>query len=524
MTVTPAPQDSPFAALHPRDVYNDQLAANVHPADWTNPTPTRPYHLVVIGAGTAGLVTAAGAAGLGARVALVERGLMGGDCLNVGCVPSKALLHAARVAAGVRTASESGVSVPAPSVDFAQVMARMRRLRAHISPHDSAQRFRDLGVDVFLGQATFDGDRSLTVTSPAAAPSQLQFKKAVIASGARAAAPPIPGLRDVEYLTNETLFSLTELPQRFGVIGAGPIGCEMAQAFARFGSEVFLFDRGQRLLPRDDPRASNLLTEQFRREGIQLVFGADPLHMSPGAMGGIQIVAEVPGDRQSVSVDQVLVAVGRAPNVEELNLSAVGVGYDASGIHVNAQLQTDNPHIYAAGDVCSQHKFTHAADFQARLVIQNALFALGPLGRKKHTDLLIPWATYTSPEVAHVGLSQTEAEERGIAFDAYVQELGGVDRALLEGQEHGFVKVLTKPGSDRILGATIVADSAGDLISEVTLAMQGGLGLSQIGATIHPYPTHADALRKLGDQFSRTKLTPFSKRVLQFLLRLKVGR
>ena len=512
-----------FAPLLPEDEYNRRLRDNVHPSGWTNPVPSKPYHLVVIGAGTAGLVTAAGAAGLGARVALVERELMGGDCLNVGCVPSKAIIRAARVAAEVRDSAEYGVSIPEPPViGFDKVMERMRRLRSDISPNDSAERFTGLGVDVYLGQAAFEDSQTIVVTRNDGESSRLTFKKSVIATGARAAAPPIPGLDSVDYLTNETLFSLTEIPSRFGIIGSGPIGAEMAQSFARLGSQVFLFEQADRILTREDADAAAIVQRQLERDGVRLMLQSRDLKLSPDE-GRTRVHVACADGEHDLLVDQLLVAVGRAPNVNGLNLEAVQVAHDRHGVVVNDQLQTTNPKIFAAGDICSRYKFTHAADFQARIVIQNSLFALGPFGKKKASQLIVPWATYTTPEVAHVGLYEHEAADRNVEIDTYVQPLSDVDRAILDGQVEGFVKVHTKKGTDTILGATIVAENAGDMISEITLAMKHQIGLSKIGSTIHPYPTQAEAIRKLGDQFNRTKLTPLSRRILGFLRALNVG-
>tara|TARA_R110002073_G_scaffold7245_21_gene41464 strand:- start:1838 stop:3451 length:1614 start_codon:yes stop_codon:yes gene_type:complete len=524
-TTSESSMSSKLIQLQPHDEYNQSLEANVHPPDWVNPKPSGEYHLVVIGAGTAGLVTAAGAAGLGARVALIERELMGGDCLNVGCVPSKGVIRAARVAASVRDAEPYGVHVPeGVEVDFAKTMQRMRRLRSKISPNDSAKRFSEMGIDVFFGKGSFINDNTLNVTREDGSVSELKFKKAVIASGARASAPPIPGLDTVSYLTNENLFSLTELPKRFGIVGSGPIGSEMAQTFARLGSEVFLFERGHHLLPREDSDAAAVVQKHFEHDGINLFLDAADMKLSPEDDGAVRVQVTQKGELKEVVVDQLLVAVGRAPNTEGLNLEAVGVKYDATGVEVNDHLQTTHPRIYAAGDICSKYKFTHAADFQARIVIQNALFAVGPFGKKKASDLIIPWATYTSPEVAHVGMYEKEAAKAGIEIDTYIQHFSDVDRAILEGQDDGFVKVLTKKGTDNIVGATIVAENAGDMISEITLAMTAGVGLGKIGSAIHPYPTQAEAIRKLGDQFSRTRLTPLSKTMLNVLRRLNVGK
>lgn len=491
----------------PDDVHNQTLVGNVHPGDWANPEPRGRYNLVAIGAGTAGLVAAAGAAGLGARVALVERHLMGGDCLNFGCVPSKGIISSGRVAASVRDARRFGVKVPNGwSVDFGAAMERMRELRAGISRHDSAARFRDLGVDVFLGDARFTGPDTVEVAGRT-----LRFSKAVIATGARAAAPPVPGLDEVEYLTNETVFSLTELPSRIGIIGAGPIGCELAQTFARLGSEVFLVEATHGILPREDPQAAEIVKNSLLRDGVHLLCcGRETKVRKDGDQ--IRLYLESHGRSYDEPVDKLLVAVGRAPNVESLNLEAAGVEYDTkAGVEVDDKLRTGNSRIFAAGDVCSGYKFTHAADFMARIVIRNALFK----GRAKASALTIPWCTYTSPEIAHVGLYANEAEKQGIAIDTYTQELDHVDRAILEGETEGFVRIHVKKGTDRILGATIVAANAGDMISEVTLAMTHGLGLGKIAEVIHPYPTQADAIRKVGDLYNRSRLTPFVKSLFQ---------
>ncbi|MDA1044070.1 MAG: mercuric reductase [Verrucomicrobia bacterium] len=497
-------------ALEPRDEHNIALEKSVKPPDWVNPEPNGRYNLVVIGAGTAGLVCAAGAAGLGAKVALIERDLMGGDCLNVGCVPSKGIISSARIAQAVKDAKAFGVNVPdGVSVNFGEAMRRMRKLRAKIAPNDSAERFRDLGIDVFLGNARFTGEDTVEVDGKT-----LTFKRAVIASGARASAPPIPGLKDVDYLTNETLFSLTERPRRLGIIGAGPIGCEMAQSFARFGSEVLLVEAMHGILPREDRDAAECVQRTMESDGVKILCCGKDLKLSR-ADGGVRMTVGSHDKGYDEVVDQLLVAVGRAPNVEGLDLEIVGVEYTKKGVKVNDRLQTTNPNIYAAGDICSPYQFTHAADFMARIVIQNALF----FGRAKASALVIPWCTYTEPEIAHVGLYEKEAQEKGIDVDTFTQELGEVDRAILEGQTNGFVRVHLKKGTDEIVGATIVATNAGDMISEFTLAMTNKLGLKRIAAAIHPYPTQAEAIRRVGDLYNRTRLTPRVKSIMQTLLK-----
>ena len=487
----------------PMDAHNETLVSNVHPADWINPEPASRYNLVVIGAGTAGLITAAGAAGLGAKVAVIERFLLGGDCLNVGCVPSKCLIRSSRAAEDIRTASQFGVSVAdEPRVDFSAVMERMRRLRAHISHHDSAQRFRELGVDVFLGEGQFSGSDTIQVDGKT-----LNFKKAVIATGARAVHPSVEGLAEAGFLTNETVFSLTELPRRLAVIGGGPIGCELAQAFRRLGSQVTLIEMSSRFLAREDPEASGLLAETFRREGIDVRLSTR-LEKVTSTDTEKQLHLENEGKKEILGVEEIFVGVGRAPNVENLNLEAAGVKYDKRGVLVNDYLQTTNSRIYGAGDVCMKWKFTHAADAAARIVIQNALF----LGRKKLSRLTMPWCTYTDPELAHVGLYEKEALEKGFEVDHFVRPLSEVDRGLIDGEE-GFVKVLVKKGTDQILGATIVARHAGEMISEISLAIVGGIGLKTLSNVIHPYPTQTEAIRQTADAYNRTRLTPFVKKL-----------
>jgi pyruvate/2-oxoglutarate dehydrogenase complex dihydrolipoamide dehydrogenase (E3) component len=497
------PDENPIVS--PSDEFNRALIAQVHPSDWQNPTPTQKYNLVVIGAGTAGLVTAAGAAGLGAKVALVEKHLMGGDCLNVGCVPSKSLIRAARAAFDICEAEQFGVRIaPEIKIDFPAAMERLRKLRAGISHHDSAKRFSELGVDVFLGEAKFSGVDTIEVAGKT-----LRFKRAVIATGARAVRPPIEGLPEAGFLTNETVFNLTKLPRRLAVVVGGPIGCELAQAFQRLGAKVILIHKNAHLLDREDSDAAAIVQNAFVREGIRLVLNAKIIRVER-AGSEKQIHFEASGKLDSVGVDEILIGMGRAPNVEGLNLEAVGVNYDnREGVRVNDFLQTSNTRIYAAGDVCMKWKFTHAADFAARIVIQNALF----LGRNKLSALTMPWCTYTDPEIAHVGLYERKAAERGIAADTFTRDFKDVDRAVIDGEENGFVKIHVKKGTDEILGATIVARHAGEMISEISVAMAAKLGLGKLASVIHPYPTQAEAIRQCGDAYNRTRLTPLAKKL-----------
>jgi pyruvate/2-oxoglutarate dehydrogenase complex dihydrolipoamide dehydrogenase (E3) component len=504
--------------IAPLDQYNQALVAQVHPFNWVNPTPQAEYDLVVLGAGTAGLVAAAGAAGLslGLKVALVEKHLMGGDCLNLGCVPSKCMIRSARVAADIRNAASFGIQPAGVESDFAAVMTRMRRLRAEISSNDSAARFQKLGVDVFLGQGEFCDPRSLRVGDQT-----LRFKKAVIATGTRPAQPNIAGLAEAGYLTNETVFALTEQPQRLAVIGGGPIGCELAQAFQRLGSQVMLFHQGDHLLDREDADAAMIVQQALASDGVQIRLNAQ-IQSVELIEAEKQIAFTTPEQSGSITVDQILVGAGRAPNIERLNLAAAGVESDAHGVKVNDYLQTSNPKIFAAGDICMNWRFTHAADAAARLVIKNALFSPFGLTRSKLSSLVMPWVTYTDPEVAHVGLYETEANQRGIAVNTICIPLSSVDRAVVDGETNGLLKILHQQGSDKILGATIVARHAGEMVSELTTAIKHNIGLSKLSSVIHPYPTQAEAIKKAADAYRRTLLTPRSQFLLGILAKLSL--
>ena len=499
-------------AVQPLDAHNRRLLENVHPPAWTNPTPKGKYHLVVVGAGTAGLVTAAIGAALGARVALVERELMGGDCLNVGCVPSKSILAAAR---GWQAAREAAARFAGPDAsgegDFAAVMERMRRIRAELSPVDGARRFRDeLGVDVYLGPARFVRDDAVEVEG-----ARLRFHRAVVATGARAWLPPIEGLDGVACLTNETVFSLTERPDHLAVLGGGPIGCELAQAFARLGTRVTLLAAGDRLLARDDADAAEVVAAALRRDGVEVLTGAR-VDSARASENGTVLRYTRGGASAELGASHLLVAVGRAPNVEGMGLEAAGVEFDAKeGVRVDERMRTSNPRVYAIGDVASRFRFTHAADAQARLVVRNALF----FGRAKASSLVIPWCTYTSPEVAQVGIGAEEARQRGDAVQTITIPMAEVDRARTDGETEGFVRIHLQAGTDTILGATLVAPHAGELVTQVTQAMTAGIGLGRIGDTIFPYPTAAEALRKAADQWRRGKLTPAAKRAFRLFFR-----
>ncbi len=499
----------------PNDEHNQALVANVHPSNWVNPEPTGRYNIVVIGAGTAGLITAVIAASLGAKVALIERHLMGGDCLNVGCVPSKGVIRAARAWADVRQASEFGLHIPAGvKYDFGAAMARMRKLRARISHNDSAHRYTKLGVDVFIGSGRFTGSGTIQVEGQAGN-RILSFARAAICTGARAAAPPTPGLEETGYLTNETIFSLTELPSRLAVIGAGPIGCEMAQSFARFGSRVQLFERMGHILPREDADAAEIVQAQMKKDGVEFLFNSMVTRVE--RRGAEKVIHyDLQGMTNELVVDDILVGIGRAPNVDGLGLELVGVEYDQrTGVKVDIGLQTTNPVIYAAGDICSPFKFTHTADAMAQIVIQNALFPhpFG-LGRASTDSLIIPWATFTEPEIAHVGLYEKDAKDKGMEVETYTFALDEVDRAILDGEDDGFARIHIQKGTDKIVGATIVAAHAGEMINEFSVLMKAGLGAKIIAGTIHPYPTQAEVNKKVVNLWRKTHFTQGTKNLL----------
>ncbi len=492
--------------ITPDDVHNRRLLRNLHPPDWVNPTPTERYNLVVIGAGTAGLVSAAGGAALGAKVALIERHLMGGDCTNYGCVPSKAIIRSARAAYAIREASNFGTCPQnGAQVDFPLVMERMRRLRAQISVNDSVERFTKLGAEVYLGDARFISKNEIEVDGR-----RLSFSKAIIATGARPASLDLPGFAETGYLTNETVFSVETLPKSLLVIGAGPIGCELAQTFSRFGSQVILVDLEPRLSPNDDADAAEILRRRFEREGIQTCLGAKLLR-AERAGGRRRVLLHRGTQEETIVTDEILISVGRRPNIEGLNAEAAEVKTDATGVVVNDLLRTSNPDIYAAGDVCSPYKFTHAAEAMARVAIQNALF----FGRKRVSDLVIPWSTYTDPEVAHVGITEREAAKRGDEVVAFTKEFADTDRAILDGETEGYVRLYMNRKDGRLLGATIVGSHAGESIGEAVLAIKQKLKVGDLSGVIHPYPTQAEAIKRASDLQFRSRLKPWMRRLLE---------
>ncbi len=496
----------------PDDIHNRRLIQNLHPPDWVNPAPTGRYNLVVIGAGTAGLVSAAGGAALGAKVALIERHLMGGDCTNYGCVPSKAIIRSARAAYAVLEASSFGISAKnGNQANFSCVMERMRRLRAQISANDSVERFTKLGAEVYLGDAKFVGKNEIEVDGQ-----RLSFSKAIIATGARASTLDLPGFAETGFLTNETVFSLERLPKSLMVIGAGPIGCELAQTFRRFGGEVVLVDLESRILLNDDADAAEILRRRFERERIRILLGCKLVRVER-ADGRRRVFLKRDNREESITVDELLVAIGRKPNIEGLNAEAAGVQTDASGVLVNDMLRTSNPDIYAAGDICSPHKFTHAAEAMARIAIQNALF----FGRKRVSDLVIPWSTYTDPEVAHAGITEREAAVLGDEVVAFTKEFTDTDRAILDGETEGYVRLFMNRKDGRLLGATIVGSHAGESIGEAVLAIKQKLKVGDLSGVIHPYPTQAEAIKRAADLQFRSRLKPWMRRVLDKYFRYR---
>lgn len=494
------------ATFQPDDEFNRSLAGHVFPEQHRNPRSSGKYHLVVIGGGTAGLVTASAAAQMGARVALVERQYLGGDCLNAGCVPSKSVIAAARAAAAVRQAARFGIRSPNPQIDFGEVMRQMRECRARISEHDSVRRFEELGVEVFLGEGRFVDANTVVVGD-----ARLVFRRAVVATGTRPAMPPVPGLDSVDFLTNETVFSLTRLPASLGIIGAGPIGCELAQAFSRLGCRVVLVEVASRILARDDAEAANVVARALSADGVTIHTGVAGLSVTGGSSETVLRGTTSAGPLES-RVQRLLVAAGRHPVVEGLGLEQAGVTWQAGqGIEVDDFLRTSNPRVFAAGDVCSGYRFTHAADFMARIVLRNALF---PFGRARLSRLVIPWCTYTSPELAQVGPTREAARQSGLDVQAVDVPFSLVDRAVLDRESEGFARLLVQRNGI-VAGATMVGELAGELLPLVTTAVRNRIRLGELAHTVFAYPTRSEVIRKAADQFNRARLTPRLKQVLQ---------
>ncbi len=472
----------------------------------------RVYNVVVIGGGTAGLVTAAGTAGLGGRVALIEGNKMGGDCLNFGCVPSKALIASAKRAQNIRGGAALGLSPMEPSFRFEEIFRSMRERRARIAPNDSKERFEGLGVDVFLGKAKFLSPHEVAIDDG----TRLRARNFVIATGTRALVPPIPGLDRVPYYTNETFFDgLGAKPESMLVLGGGPIGCELAQVAQRLGVAVSLVELLPRLLPRDDLDAAEAIRKALERDGVRVSTGTKAVGFEQ-ENGRTTVEVETEGSRQKIAIDAVLVAAGRTANVENLGLEAAGVKFDRRGVNVDFTLTTSQPHIFACGDVAGPYAFTHAADYQARIVVRNVLI---PWLKAKADYRWMPWVTYTDPEVAHFGPTEEEARKRNVEYDIFRHDWHDLDRGVTDSETEGFTKVLTVRGKDEILAATVVGARAGEVMHELLVAAKHGIGLSRLSATVHAYPTYSSSVQRVADAFQKTKLTPRVAGLFRWLYR-----
>ena len=479
--------------LLPADSYNQKTLRQGHPPGWTNRKGGE-YDMVVLGGGPAGLTAAIAAAAEGRRVAMTEQRLTGGTCVNFGCTPSKALIRCARAVHDARRGAEFGFRLDStPRTDFAAVMERVRRMRSMSSAFDAVEAVEQTGAEVYLGHTRFTAPDIVEVDGR-----QLRFKKAVLATGSGPLIPAIDGLKSGEYLTNESVFSLTELPSKLVVIGGGPQGCELAQAFRRLGSEVDLVSDTEQLLPRDEPETGSLIRRRFEREGMRLHLGLKAVRAGRG-----RLWVQSPAETSELPYDALLLG-GRKANIEHLNLEAAGVRIRKDGVEVDEYLRTSNPNIYAAGDVAFPQKFTHAAIATARLCIANALNGANRPAR----DLVIPHCTYTDPEVAHVGLTPRQAQEAGIPIDSYRLELSRVERAFIDGEEEGFAAIHARRGSGEIVGATLIAAHAGEMISELSLAILHKVPLEVLAEAVHCYPTQAEVFQRVALEYAKTRKAP----------------
>jgi pyruvate/2-oxoglutarate dehydrogenase complex dihydrolipoamide dehydrogenase (E3) component len=484
----------------------DAFRRRVRPDDWRNPVPRGTYDLAVVGAGPAGLAAAGFAARRGFSVALIERDRIGGNSLNAGSVPSKAIIRTARVDDTMRDAEEFGARVAdEPPFELAQVMARMRRIRTRISEYHSVYELAALGVDVFFGSARFAGADALLVGD-----TRVHFRKALVATGARPKASDIPGLSQIGYLTSDTIFEMAALPQRLAVIGGGPLGCELAQALCRLGSHVTIVQNDPKFLPREERDAAEILSRSMARDGV--IIRLNTTVVAGRREGGVKILKTVNADVESeIQTDEILLSIGRVPNVEGLGLEAAGIAFDTDqGIKVDDFLRTTNPNVYSAGDACLALKFTNAAQSSARVAVQNALLQAQ---HRQGSSTNIPWCTYCDPEIAHIGLHVWEARRQSIPVKSFTVMMHDVDRAITDGQDTGFVKIHVAEGTDQILGATIVASRASELINEMAVIMSAGIGMTALADIAHTYPAQSEAImlaaqayRREADQPSRERL------------------
>jgi len=483
----------------PKDKFNRKLVKEVFPKDWKNPPAAPLYDLVVIGAGPGGMTAAVLASNFNLKIALIEKHHMGGECLIAGCIPSKALLRSSRTVNEFLHANEMGVSVKEWEVNFPKIMERVRNLRSSVGRFDEVTNFQKMGIDVFLGNGEFTSPEELKVDHQT-----LRFKKAILATGTEPAVLDIPGLKEAGFLTNQTVFNLTSLPKRLAMIGAGPLSCELSQAFNRFGSQVTIITHGPSILSHEDDTAREMLQEVFENEGIRFFFSTNVKKIEKK---GKEKVLTFENMRKSLAVDEILMAVGRTPAIHGYGLEKANVIADSkNGIAVNDLLQTSNPNIFSIGDM--EYKFTHISTEHAKMAVHNAFLQ----GNMKKSSLVVPWCTFTDPEIAHVGMTESEMRKKGIPYQALMLDMADVPRAILDSETRGFFKLYVKEGSDQILGATLMSSHAGEMLSEITVAITSGGGLSALTRAIHPFPTQSEVFR-MGAEILLAKMAKNSRHI-----------